>query len=347
MLKLTRPSFKDLFMFALKFPEFNWHILYKKFTDFWALNIIIAASLISLTFNSNAQDYLTFGQRIEELIKSKDPSVKLVSKNDDGTIVITFPCNGKVCEQGFYKIPLARPNVFMNVVVLTEHEAKNKKVILVVKGGDANVDIKGLFTANRGGMVYLYKNEDLFLNSNISLVDTGCPTDKLLSYNNCADHYRKSAQYTNDFKSIIDFLKDKYQFQKFFIFGHSSGGISSKWLSVHLEDELSGAINSSAMTSSRGSDNLAHSVVGFDMDKIKIPVLNISHKDDKCLTTPYHTVKSYSKNNLVTVLGGGSSGPLCEDTNHHSFEGRQRGVARAIAKWVSTGEVQSIVDSDE
>ena len=75
--------------------------------------------------------------------------------------------------------------------------------------------------------------------------------------------------------------------------------------------------------------------------------MNISHKDDACLTTLYSIVKSYSKDNLVTVMGGGSSGPLCEGTNHHSFEGRQRGVSRAIAKWLDTGVVQATVDNDE
>ena len=76
-------------------------------------------------------------------------------------------------------------------------------------------------------------------------------------------------------------------------------------------------------------------------------VLNIAHEDDQCPSTPYFIVKNYSKGNLVTVKGGGSSGFVCGGANHHSFEGRQRGVSRAIVKWVSTGEVQEIVDNDE
>lgn len=306
-----------------------------------------AMLLAMLPMFSHASDYLGFSKGIENLIKSRDSSMTVIMKEKDGSVGVTFPCNGKLCEQAFFKIPLARNNVYMNIVVLTEHKVKNKKVILTIKGGDANVDIKGLLSPNFDGMQYLYNNQDLFLNANISLVATGCPTDKLQSYNDCADDYRKSKQYADDFKAVIDFLKTKYEFEKFYVFGHSSGGISSRWLPLHLEHELAGVINSSVMNLSRGTDNLSYSTVGFDMNKIKIPVLNISHRDDACLTTPYQIVKNYSKNNLVTVLGGGTSGPLCEGTNHHSFEGRQRGVSRAIAKWVATGEVQEIVDTDD
>ena len=302
-----------------------------------------------LTHGQNVaiHDYLSYGTSIEELIKSKDKSVSVIKREDNGSIVVTFPCFDRLCEQGFYKIPLDRSGVTMNIALLTEHKAGNRKALLVVKGGDANLEIKGLFTPNRGRMQFLYGNMDIFLNSNIALIDTGCPSDKLKEYNGCGDSYRKSPEYAKDFKSIIEFLGKNYGFEDFYVFGHSSGGISTKWLSVNLEGELKGAINSSVMTRSRGTDNLAYSVVGFDMGKIKIPVLNVSHKDDACLTTPYHTVKGYSNNNLVTVLGGGASGPLCEDTNHHSFEGRQRGVSRAIAKWIATGEVQAVVDSDD
>ena len=311
---------------------------------FQLMKLVFVISCITSVY---ASDYLGVSKKIESLVKTRDSSLSLIFRERDGSIGITFPCNGKICEQSFYKVPLPRANVFMNIVVLTEYNAKNKKAILAIKGGEANIELKGLLELNYDGAQYLYNNQDIFLNSNIALVATGCPTDKVQSYNACGDGYRKSQQYADDFKVVIDFLKKKYEFESFYVFGHSSGGISTRWLSLYLDKDLAGAINSSVMNTSRGTDSLAYSTVGFDMNKIKIPVLNISHKDDACPSTPYFIVKNYSKNNLVTVLGGGASGPLCENTNHHSFEGRQRGVSRAIAKWVSTGEVQEVVDNDD
>ena len=70
-------------------------------------------------------------------------------------------------------------------------------------------------------------------------------------------------------------------------------------------------------------------------------------QNDACQSTPYHTVKRYAKDNLVTVRGGGQSGHICGGANRHSFEGRQRGVSRAIMQWMTTGTVQAVVDTDD
>ncbi len=257
-----------------------------------------------------------------------------------------FNCADQTCTITFHAIPAQRGDVTMNAVVL-EDDTKPKVALLIIAGtggADGRIYIKGLLAPKFGAMQYLFENADLFLKEGISLVATGCPTDQVNRFGDCTDDYRKSMTYANDFKKIIELLRDR-GYQKFYVFGHSSGGISSRWLSVNLPDEFSGVINSSIMNGT--AMNLASSTLGFDMTKIKAPVLNIAHEDDQCPSTPYFIVKNYSHNNLVTVKGGGSSGPLCEGTNHHSFEGRQRGVSRAIAKWMTTGQVQAVVDSDD
>lgn len=249
--------------------------------------------------------------------------------------------------QDFYHIPTDRANVTMNIVML-ESKAESKTALLIIPGTDGaegRMMLRGALAPARGAMQYLYANADLFANAGITLVATGCPTDEWQSYGMCMDGYRKSAAYAQDFTKIIQFLKEKYQFEKFYVFGHSSGGISTRWLSLKIPDQLSGIINSSIMNGTAGS--LASSTVGFDMTKITIPVLNIAHESDQCPSTPYFIVKNYSKNNLVTVRGGGTNGPVCGGANRHSFEGRQRGVSRAIVKWITTGEVQAVVDSDD
>lgn len=88
-------------------------------------------------------------------------------------------------------------------------------------------------------------------------------------------------------------------------------------------------------------------MLNFDMSAIQIPVLNIAHENDACPSTPYFIVKKYSRDNLVTVRGGGQSGSVCGGKNYHSFEDRQHGVSRAIIQWITTGEVRKLVDTDE
>jgi pimeloyl-ACP methyl ester carboxylesterase len=192
---------------------------------------------------------------------------------------------------------------------------------------------------------YFYPHAELFKQAGIALVAMGCPTDQWEREGQCDDDYRSSKQYVDDVSKVIQLLRKQYAFKDFYIFGHSSGGISSRWLSLKMPDQLKGAINSSVMNGTAGT--LARSMWSFDMAAIKIPVLNIAHEKDACPSTPYAAVKRYSRNNLVTVRGGGQTGFVCGGANHHSFEDRQRGVSRAIIKWMTTGEVQTYVDSDD
>lgn len=248
----------------------------------------------------------------------------------------------------FYAVPTDRTGITMNIAML-EPGVPVEKVLLVVPGtpgSEGRIMIDGAWaaTSNRY-MQYLHPYVDLFKQAGIALVAMGCPTDQWEREGQCDDDYRSSKQYVDDVSKVIQFLRTQYAFKDFYIFGHSSGGISSRWLSLKMPDQLKGAVNSSAMSGTAGT--LARSMWNFDMAAIKIPVLNIAHEQDECRSTPYAAVKRYSRNNLVTVRGGGQTGFVCGGANHHSFEDRQRGVSRAIINWMTTGQVQTYVDSDD
>jgi Serine aminopeptidase, S33 len=247
----------------------------------------------------------------------------------------------------FHAVPTDRAGVTMNIALLEPSQAA-RKVLLVVAGTDGSegrIMIQGAMAPFRGALQYLAPHADLFDQAGIALVAMGCPTDQWVRYGQCDDDYRSSQQYVDDVTKVMDFLRTQYGWPEFYVFGHSSGGISSRWLSLKMPTQLKGAVNSSVMNGTAGS--LARSMVRFDMSAITIPVLNIAHEDDQCPSTPYHTVKRYAKDNLVTVRGGGQSGHICGGANRHSFEGRQRGVSRAIVQWMTTGQVQTVVDTDQ
>lgn len=247
----------------------------------------------------------------------------------------------------FHAIPTDRPGVTMNIAML-EPSKPVTRVLLVVPGtpgSDGRVVIENATAAYRGKLQYMGPHADLFDQAGIALVAIGCPTDQWARLGQCDDEYRKSAQHVSDVTKVMVFLRNQYGIQDFWIFGHSSGGISSRWLALNMPDRLKGAIHSSAMNASAG--NLARTMVNFDMKAIQIPMLHIAHEQDECPSTLYAPVKRYAQDNLVTVRGGGQSGPVCGGSNRHSFEGRQRGVSMAIVQWISTGHVKALIDSDE
>jgi hypothetical protein len=245
----------------------------------------------------------------------------------------------------YYEVPTDRVGVTMNIIVM-EPKLPKLKVLLVVPGSpgsDGRVMLKNT-TAEDRAVQYFGQYKEMFESSEIALVGMGCPTDQWLNAEKCGDDYRSSQQYFDDVNKVIDFLKLKNGFKDFYLFGHSSGGISSRWLSLRMPEQFKGVINSSVMNKRFG--NLAKSMPNFDMRAIKIPVLNIAHENDTCGSTPYAWAKSYSNQNLITVRGGVGSGELCGRSHLHSFAGRQKAVSKAIIKWINTGEVESLI-SDE
>jgi hypothetical protein len=245
----------------------------------------------------------------------------------------------------FYEVPTDRVGVTMNIIVM-EPKLPKLKVLLVVPGSpgsDGRVMLKNTTPEDRA-VQYFGQYKEMFETSEIALVGMGCPTDQWLNSEKCGDDYRSSQQYFDDVNKVIAFLKLKNGFKDFYLFGHSSGGISSRWLSLRMPEQFKGVINSSVMNRRFGA--LAKSMPDFDMRAIKIPVLNIAHENDTCGSTPYALVKNYSNGNLITVRGGEGSGEVCGRSHRHSFAGRQKAVSKAIIKWINSGEVESLITAD-
>lgn len=245
----------------------------------------------------------------------------------------------------FYEVPTDRMGVTMNIIVM-EPARPNQKVLLVVPGSpgsDGRIMLRNVGAAERS-VQYMGPYKEMFDSSGIALVGMGCPTDQWLNSEQCGDEYRSSQQYFDDVDKVIAFLKLKNGFKEFYLFGHSSGGISSRWLSLRMPEQFKGVINSSVMNRRFGA--LAKSMTDFDMRAIKIPVLNIAHESDTCGSTPYALVKNYSNGNLITVRGGEGSGDVCGRNHRHSFAGRQKAVSRAIINWINKSEVESLISEE-
>lgn len=247
----------------------------------------------------------------------------------------------------FHAVPTDRPDVTMNIAMLQPSKPATRALLVVpgTPGSEGRIVIENAMAAYSSKLQYLAAHADLFDQAGIALVAMGCPTDQWARFGLCDDDYRSSPQYVSDVSKVMAFLSTQYGTQDFWVFGHSSGGISARWLALNMPKQLKGTIQSSAMNRSAG--NLARTMVNFDMKAVQIPMLHIAHEQDECPSTLYAPVKRYAQDNLVTVRGGGQSGPICGGSNRHSFEGRQRGVSKAIVQWISTGRVQPVVETDD
>jgi hypothetical protein len=237
--------------------------------------------------------------------------------------------------------------VVQRAILLKPH-IPSDTALLFYRGWSGIANIKSENDWKRN-LNYLQNNTELFSQAGIALVVMDCPSDEnSVAPGNtplaCNDDYRSSLKHADDVKKIMATLKEKYGITKFYIMGHSYGTISSKWLAKNLGNEIQGSIHSAAQTlASPRMRTYGYSAESFDMGSLKSPVLNIHHGDDQCIYTPYSTVLAYSKNNLITVVGGIPNGDVCGGGHYHSFEGREEASSKAVIKWIKTGQVQSSV----
>ena len=224
--------------------------------------------------------------------------------------------------------------------------------LLVFRGwpGIANLEqaTDGLRSLN-----FMQSQVESFLNNGISLVVVDCPTDERAMRDRfnpmaCDDGYRSSQKHAQDVIKIIAKLKEEHRLHEIYLFGHSYGTISSKWLALNLGSDIKGSIHSAAQTVGGGGNYtaFANSAMRIDLKSIKTPMLHIHHLNDRCRITPYSTVKDYAEGNIVTVRGGKTNGDPCGGTHYHSYEGRESEASSAIIKWIQTREVLQFSGED-
>ncbi len=193
----------------------------------------------------------------------------------------------------------------------------------------------------------------LFTSNGVSLVVVDCPTDQWALRNpgnpaSCDDNFRSSESHAADIRKLIATLRNEHGFTSIFLFGHSYGTISSKWLAFHLGDMISGSIHSAAQTLAGRGDyaQFGNSSSRIKLDQVRTPIGHIHHADDRCWVTPYAIVKDYAGKNLMSVYGGSTSGDQCGAKHYHSYEGREAAVSKAIIRWIKTGELEETIGRD-
>jgi len=196
----------------------------------------------------------------------------------------------------------------------------------------------------------LRQHQRLLFQAGIALVVVDCPTDQLEPTHawsdGCDDEYRESTRHADDVRSLIAVLRIHHGLDRFFIMGHSKGSLSSRWLAVHLGNEIAGSIHSAAINVNTKVITRGHAAAGA-IPRITAPMLHIHHEQDGCMATPYAIVARYAKDNLVTVRGGTPSGDPCGGMHHHSHGGREEAVVRAVVDWITTGKVTAVAgDAD-
>lgn len=142
-------------------------------------------------------------------------------------------------------------------------------------------------------------------------------------------------------RAILARLRDEFGFRRLIIMGHSKGSLSSRWLAIHLGNEIEGSIHSASMSQPDPWGN-GKSIARMTMDRVAAPLLYIHHRYDACETTTYAAARVASGGRIVTVHGGTPSGSPCAE-HYHGYKGREELVAKTLIGWIASGEAPATI----
>ncbi len=231
--------------------------------------------------------------------------------------------------------------------ILNKPAAATDTVVLFFRGVPGYAKIQSVADKQRNLIPLVRTMESLLLAEGIAFAVMDCPTDQWgeyggMSATNCLDNYRSSKTHAEDVRGIIERFRQDHGLKRIYLFGHSMGTLSSRWLAVHLGAEIAGSIHSAAVNVPNQSGHYS-SARNIPYSEIRTPILHVHNEKDACRGTPYSVVKSYARDHLVTVHGGVAEGNPCGTGHFHSYQGIEDVVARAIVGWIRTGKAAATI----
>jgi hypothetical protein len=190
---------------------------------------------------------------------------------------------------------------------------------------------------------FLVRTRKLFADHGfmVSVIDS--PSDKMPMN----DSWRMGNKHAEDIKAVVIYSKNQADIPVWLV-GTSSGSFSAANGAIHLKNEIDGLILTASVTHSRKTHTIYSShpngVIDMDLDKITVPTLIASHKDDKCYVTPPEDAPKLKKALVnspkvdVMYFTGGKR-PIskpCYTLSEHGFYGIEEEVVSAISDFIKS-----------
>jgi pimeloyl-ACP methyl ester carboxylesterase len=203
-------------------------------------------------------------------------------------------------------------------------------VLLLLTGGPGSIGYRnGVPTSEN----FLIRSRDRFAAAGFDVAIAGKPTD----HDDLDLAFRASADHVADLKRVVDKLRADTG-KPVWLVGTSRGTVSAAAAAIALGDSIAGVVLTSSITQAKGP----YAVEDLDLARIKVPVLVMHHKRDKCnATLPSDAslivdgLKNAPVKKLLMVDGGsGAHGDPCEPWHWHGYVGMEQEAVDAIVAFV-------------
>jgi hypothetical protein len=241
--------------------------------------------------------------------------------------------------------PMAGDEGIPTQFVTTSHRAGARQPFLLLRqehpvasvilftGGDGVAEIGPAGIRRRGN--FLVRTRQRFARQGLMVAVVDPPSDR-----QNLNGFRTSAAHALDIKGVIAYLREQAPVPVWLV-GTSYGTVSAAKVADRLAD--GGGPDGVVLTSSLFvGGRWGDSVFDADPSRVRVPLLLVHHRSDRCPATPFSQAEPYLRRmvnahpaELIPFEGGGPvHGPFCEPFDYHGYPGLEPNVVEAIARWI-------------
>ena len=250
-------------------------------------------------------------------------------------LVMLVPAPAGALDETIRTIP-SRPGVTESFVLIHPPQAPVASVILFMGG-------RGAIGLQRGPLGprhtnFLVRTRQRFAERGLLVAVVDVPSDRL---GEALVRFRTSAEHAADVRALIAVLRAEAPVPVWLV-GTSMGSVSAASAAARLtEDGPDGVVlTSSVMGQNR---EMGESLQDVALDKIRVPVLVVHHRNDGCPASRYsdtswamRRLSAAPRKELLSFSGGDApQSPPCEPLAPHGYLGIEDKVVDAIAAWIT------------
>ena len=220
--------------------------------------------------------------------------------------------------------------------LLAVPEGGPQAVAILFPGGYGKIDlaaIAGRLALERGN--FLVRARGQFVDRGVATAVLAAPSDQP---SGMTDEFRLGPRHAADVAAVVADVKTRLPGVPVFLVGTSRGSVSAGPVGARIGEAVAGVVLTSSMfgaTHPRAPEP-GPGLSRFDFATLRVPVLLVHHRDDKCGSTAYADARHLSKRfPLVSVKGGlpARSAP-CEALSAHGYLGQEAETVEAMVGWM-------------
>jgi pimeloyl-ACP methyl ester carboxylesterase len=230
-----------------------------------------------------------------------------------------------------------RPGITQRMVVLDP--GKPKAAVVLFAGGHGGLQISSTGSFKWGAGNFLVRTRQLFASNGLMVAVVDAPSDR--QNPPYLAGYRQTPEHVSDIREVIAWIRQQTNVPVWLV-GTSRGTQSVAFIATQLA-RSDGGPDGIVLTSTILTDKPpARPVPDMPLDRIKVPVLIVHHKQDGCQLCAFENLPrlmdkltAVPSKELFPVEGGRTQGDPCEAMAYHGFNGTEELVVKKIAEWIT------------